>query len=386
MNTNTERKKIEQILTKELSKPTAFDGFFSAMDALPNPDLVLMQSGKGIAAYRELKLDAHLWSCIQSRKSGLLSLSWSLEQNSTIDDKVYKSTYNMLNRLDIHNIMRDILEAPLFGWQPLEIMWETEKATGELLPSAVIARPHEWFQFNMRQELIFKKNLSDSVVISKYKVLCPRFEATYDNPYGNSLLSKCYWPIIFKNGGLKNWVHFADRYGMPILMGQYTRGSTREEANKLADALADMSEDSIIVTPSDINITLHEAVRSTSNSLYKELIKYCNSEISKAILSQTLTTELELGSYAASQTHFKIRKEVILSDIRLVESTINTLINYYIELNFASQAPRFSINADEELKSEKLEIDLKIARESGYKLSKEYLMRNYNFYEGDLID
>lgn len=283
-NQNAERKKIEKILTKELSKPTAFDSFFSAMDALPNPDLVLMQSGKGIASYRELKTDAHLWSCIQSRKSGLLSLSWSLAQNSSITDSVYQSTYNMLNRLDIHSIMRDILEAPLFGWQPLEIIWETNSSTGKILPSAVIARPHEWFQFNQKQELIYKRGISESVGINKYKVLCPRFEATYDNPYGSSLLSKCYWPIIFKNGGLKNWVHFAERYGMPILMGQYTRGSTREEANKLADALADMSEDSIIVTPSDINITLHEAVRSTSNSLYKELIKYCNSEISKAIL------------------------------------------------------------------------------------------------------
>ena len=41
------------ILTKELSKPSAADEFYSAMKVLPNPDTVLKQTGKGIKAYRE---------------------------------------------------------------------------------------------------------------------------------------------------------------------------------------------------------------------------------------------------------------------------------------------------------------------------------------------
>lgn len=331
----------QKILTKELAKPAVFDKFFSEMEALPNPDIVLKQSGKSISAYRDLKIDAHLWSCIQSRKSGLLSMTWTLDNPGVVDRDILQKTQNMLYALDIYNIMRDILEAPLFGWQPLEIVWEIDESSGEIRPNNIVARPHEWFQFNSKGEIIYRRKLSESETVSPYKILCPRFEATYDNPYGNALLSKCYWPIIFKNGGLKNWVHFSERYGMPILMGQYTRGCTRDEADRLADALADMSEDSVIVTPADINITLHEAVRSTSNALYRELIKYCNSEISKAILSQTLTTELELGSYAAAQTHFKIRKEVILSDIKLVEATINKLIEYYVELNFGGECPKF---------------------------------------------
>ncbi len=377
------------ILTKEIYKPTADDSFFSEMHILPNPDLVLRQSGKGISAYRELKIDAHLWSCIQSRKSGLLSMSYKLECNDS-SDEVLSKVNTMLKRLDIYNIMRDILEAPLFGWQPMEIIWEIDPNNYELIPKNIIPRPHEWFGFNSDGELVLNNRITSNEFDSEMplhplKTLCPRFEATYDNPYGNALLAKCYWPIIFKNSGVKNWVHFAERYGMPILMGQYTRGSTRDEADRLADALSLMSEDSVIVTPADINISFHEAVRSTSNSLYRELIKYCNSEISKAILSQTLTTELELGSYAAAQTHFKIRKEVILSDIKLVEKTLNQLIEYYVEINFSGNAPYFVINADEELKSEKLEIDMKIAKESGYRLSKEYLMSNYGFKKNEII-
>lgn len=373
-----------KILTKELSKPSATNSFYSMMQILPNPDTVLMQTGKGISAYRELKIDAHLWSCIQSRKSGLLSMSCSLERN-TASQEVTEQVKLMLSRLNMYDVMRDILEAPLFGWQPIEIIWEYDEELNEIFPKHLMPRPHEWFQFNYKGELIYKKHLLEAESINSYKMLCPRFEATYDNPYGNALLAKCYWPIVFKNGGIKNWVHFSERYGMPILMGQYTRGCTRDEADKLADALADMSEDSVIVTPADINITLHEAIRSTSNNLYKDLIKYCNAEISKAILSQTLTTELTAGSYAAAQTHFKIRKEVILSDIKLVESTINELIRFYVNLNNLSGYPQFKINADEDLKSEKLEIDMKIAKASGYRLSKDYLINNYGFSDEDLL-
>jgi phage gp29-like protein len=44
--------------------------------------------------------------------------------------------------------------------------------------------------------------------------------------------------VIFKNGGLKFWVNFSEKYGMPILMGQYNRGATSEEIEKLAQELA----------------------------------------------------------------------------------------------------------------------------------------------------
>lgn len=67
--------------------------------------------------------------------------------------------------------------------------------------------------------------------------------------------------------------------------------------------------------------------------LYLQLIKLANGEISKALLSETLTTEMDSGSYAASVTHFKVRREVILGDKFLVEQTINKLIEYIAKVN-----------------------------------------------------
>jgi len=373
-------------LTKELITQQFFDNYANIYGILPNPDKVLRKTGKQISTFRDLKNDPHVWSCIQSRKSGVLSLGYSILPNNS-NTAIVSIIETIFKRLDIHHIIRDILEATLFGFQPLEIIWEIDdKSNKQLFPKQIIAKPQEWFYFDTDNKLRFKKQGEiQREELPNYKILNVQYEPSYLNPYGEPLLSKCYWPVVFKNGGLKFWVNFSEKYGMPMLMGQYNRGATSEEIEKLALELANMTEDSIIVAPEDIDIKLHEATRSTSVGLYKELIRYCNAEISKALLSQTLTTELDMGSYAASQTHFRIRKEVIQADIRLVERAMNEIIKYIMELNFNEiNYPLFKIKQNDADNIEQVERDVKIAQTGQVRFTKKYWIEKYGFKEDDI--
>ncbi len=371
----------------ELTKQINYnDRWFATLSGiLPNPDSVLKRTGKTIEAYRELKNDAHVWSCIQSRKSGLLSLDFRIVANGAAAS-IVKELETIFRRLDLNRIEREILEAPLFGYQPMEIIWELRHGKRTtIVPVDFVAKPQEWFFFDSERNLRYKKQGEPKgVVVPKHKIINVLYETSYLNPYGSPLLQKCYWPVVFKNGSLKFWVNFTEKFGMPILMGHYGRGGSQEEAEKLADSLSELVEDSVIVVPSDINLELHEAAKSTSSALYRDLIKFCNAEISKAILSQTLTTELDMGSYAASQTHFKIRKEVILSDIRLVESTMNKLIEAIIDLNFAPPYPQFSLTLNDSDNAQMVERDMRLTQTGQVKFTKEYWMRTYGFKEEDL--
>lgn len=337
-----------KLLTNELVTRDTSYSFFNFIGILPNPDKVLQRTGKTFDAFRELKNDPHVWSCIQSRKSGLLSCKWNLEQLRASEYQ-FDFIKEFLSNIDFHRFLRDISEAPLFGFQPIEIIWEHSGKF--LVPAVLVAKPQEWFAFNPDGELLFKsKGNAKGIKPADYKILNVIYEGSYMNPYGQSLLSKCYWPVTFKNGGLRFWVNFMEKFGMPMIIGQYTRGATTEECQRLADMLAVMTEDTAIVSPSDIQISLHEPNRTTSVELYKELIHHCNAEISKAILSQTLTTELLSGSYAASMTHFRVRREVIRSDIRLAENAINTLLKYISEINFGTKiSPQIHLEPEEEL-------------------------------------
>lgn len=371
------------VLTKQI---TFNDSWFTTLSkVLPNPDTVLKKTGKTIKAYRELKNDAHIWSCIQSRKSGLLSLDFKLLANGA-KNSVVKEIEDILNSLDLNKIEREILEAPLFGYQPMEIIWEVKKGKRNLIvPVDFTAKPQEWFFFDGERKLRYKKQgVPEGVEVPEHKIINVVYEGSYFNPYGNALLQKCYWPVVFKNGSLKFWVNFTEKFGMPILMGHYGRGGSQEDADKLADALAALIEDSVIVAPEDINLELHEAGKSSSSALYRDLIKFCNAEISKAILSQTLTTEVDMGSYAAAQTHFKIRKEVILSDIHLVESTMNKLIKAIVDLNFGKPYPLFSLALNDADNMQMVERDANLAQTGQVKFTKKYWMRTYGFKEDDL--
>ncbi len=334
------RKEIKEKLLQE-----TYSLHYRLTNLLPNPDTILRKIGRGIEIYRELKNDAHVWSCIQSRKTGTLSLPWRIEQNGC-DEGVFRLVNNIFEKLDVYQIESDILEAPLFGFQPIEIIWSIEH--NYIVPKELKARPQEWFAFDNSGNLLFKERFGDEYTkVPQYKVINVQHEASAINPYGHALLAKCYWPVTFKNGGLRFWVNFTEKYGMPILIGQYQRGATNEEIQQLAQDLDSLYEDAILVAPMDVKLELHEANRSSSVDLYLELIRFANNEISKAILSQTLTTELEGGSYAASQTHFQIRKEIILADSRLVQNAFNQLIRYIVELNFETQSfPKFRLETE----------------------------------------
>ena len=354
------------------------DGFASIMDAIPNPDMIMRKTGTTYKGYRELLYDAHLWSCIQSRKSGSLSNEYEIVGDSAVLVK------ELLAEIDIHKLAEDILDSLLFGFQPIEIYWEMKN--GRLAPLKLVAKPQELFYIDTDNQLKYRPaGQTKGTELPERKFLDIRNKAGHSNPYGMALLSKCYWPVKFKNGGIRFWVNFMERYGMPLLVGKYTRGSTMSEAEKLAELLAGMTEDSVIVTPNDIDINLEEPHRYSSVRLYSEMIKLSNSEISKAVLSQTLTTEISTGSRAAAETHFKIRNELVHADMRLVEHGINTLIGYILELNVGkADNTHFQYKEEKENIDKKLERDLRLHKSGAIKLKKEYFTSQYGYNITDI--
>ena len=172
---------------------------------------------------------------------------------------------------------------------------------------------------------------------------------------------------------------------MPHLIGKHPRGATKEETDNLADLLEQMVQDAIAVIPDDSSVEIQEANKSSSAAIYEQLIDKMNAEISKAILGQTLTTEIgSNGSYAASNTHMGIRQDIIDSDKKLVEQTINQLIQWIYEINFSNaEIPVFELYQEEDVDLALAQRD-KILFDSGVKFTKEYFIKTYGFDEEDI--
>ena len=345
---------------------------------MPDPDIVLRKQGKDIKVYKELMCDAHVFACVQSRKSGVMSLEWEIKNKSEKDETTEKLE-KLLKKLDIYKLINDILEATLFGFQPIEIIWG--KVDNLILPIELKAKPPEWFCFDDDNQLKFRtKEHYYGEELPPKKFLCPQSNPSYENPYGERTLSRVFWPVTFKKGGLKFWVIFTEKYGIPNLVGKHPRGASKEETDKLADLLEDMVQDAVAVIPDDSSVEIQEANKSSSAEIFEKLIDKMNAEISKAILGQTLTTEIGAnGSYAASNTHFAVRQDIIDSDRKLVEKTINQLLQWIYEINFTNQdAPVFEMYQEEDVDLTLAQRD-KIISECGVKFTKEYFIKAFGY-------
>lgn len=370
-------------LTEEIATRKGAIDFYSLGMYLPNPDPVLKKQGKDITVYNELLTDAHLGGCVTSRKSGVLSLEWSIDRGKA-KSRQAKLIEDVFKALDLEHIISEILNAPLYGYQALEVIWEN---TGNyILPKSVIGKPQEWFVFGEDNELRLRtKNNHNGEPVPERKFLLVQYEATYKNPYGFPSLSRCFWPITFKRGGMKFWVIFSEKYGMPFLIGKHPRGTAQQETDKLADALENMIQDAVAVIPDDSSVEIKEAGgKAASADIYSKLLEFCKAEVSIALLGQNLTTEVKGGSYAAAKSHMAVREDIIDADKKLVEKAFNTLIRWIAELNFSADAlPLFSMWEEEDVDKDLAERD-KTLVDAGVKFTKQYWIKAYGFEEADI--
>ena len=359
--------------------------YSSLNELLPNPDVILQKNNETLETYKNFLYDAHVSSCVQSRKAGVLSLNWEINRGGTKNTES-KFIEEIFNRLNIRQIISEMLDAPLFGFKPIEIYWGM--LDGKIVPKELKGKPSWWFFFDSNNMLRFKDtNKPLGTLIPNKKFFIIQHNATYDNPYGEAILAKCYYPVIFKKGGMKLWSIFTQKYGMPFLHGKIGLGKGQEEALELFNVLEKLQQDGIAVTEEEVNIEILESAKTSSADIYKSLLHFCNAEISKAILSQTLTTEQgDTGSYAMSQTHLQVRKDVVDSDKQLVEYWLNKLIEWIIEFNFESisEMPRFVMYREQDVDMNLAQRDQTLASTGQVKFTKEYFKRNYGFKDDEI--
>ena len=374
---------MKKHLSEEIATRKRSLNYYSlAMSYLPDPDIVLKKQGKDMKVYKELLCDSHVFACVQSRKAGVLSLEWEINRGLDKDETAEK-VIETIKKLDIYKLINDILDATLFGFQPIEIIWG--RVDNLVLPIELKAKPSEWFCFDDENQLKFRtKEHYFGEELPPKKFLCPQANPSYENPYGERTLSRVFWPVTFKKGGLKFWVIFTEKYGIPHLIGKHPRGASEEETDRLAGLLEQMVQDAIAVIPDDSSVEIQEANKSSSAEIFEKLMDKMNAEISKAILGQTLTTEVgSTGSYAASNTHFAVRQDIIDADKKMVEKTINKLIQWIYEINFSNKdIPVFEMFEVEDIDLGLAQRD-KILSETGVKFTKDYFIKNYGLEEED---
>lgn len=365
------------------SRKNSWDPASALSYYLPDPDPVLRGQGRDIRIYRDLLTDAHVGSVADSRKAGVLTQEWKIERGKA-SGRRHAWVESVFAKLGVRGIITEMLDAPLFGYKPLEIMWE--RRDGMIAPRDIVGKPSEWFRFSPENKLLFlSRERTDGEPVPALKFLLARNDPSYENPYGKRVLARCFWPVTFKRGGFKFWAMFLEKYGMPLLVGTYPRGTEETKVTEMLEMLENMIQDAVAVVPEGSQVDTVETSSSAGTRSYRDFLSFANMEISKAILGQTLTTEMQSsGSYAAAQTHFAVRREIVESDGRIVEETLNELIGFLFELNFGADEPKpvFKLYERKEVQKNRAERDETLSR-TGVRFTKEYYAREYDLRDED---
>lgn len=358
------------------------------MSMLPDPDKIFVENNYDYVVYRDLLTDPHLMAAIQQRKMQVMQMDYhiSYKSDAVVKDEIEK----LFQRLPVSEISGDIMDAIFFGFMVQEIEWN--KNGNKLVPKRLLGKPQEWFIFDKKNELRLRKfkhgfyMFEEGEKLPPYKFILTQHKPTFTNPYGEKILSRCYWPVQLKKGGIEFWQLMMERYGMPYLIGRYPNTFTPVQKNEFLEHLQDMVKDNITIFEEGLGIEVKESPKYEVGQLYENLVKFHNKEISKAVLTVTLTTEIDkVGSYKASEIHKEMLEFLGISDKKLVESSLNKLIDFYCELNYGNiERPRLTLSKKQSVIEESVDRD-KTLVDMGVKFSKEYYMKRYNLSESDFV-
>ena len=376
---------MASLLTDHLATRARSLDFATLGLLLPNPDPILKAQGKDISTYRDLRNDALIGGCIRRRKSAVKALDWGLDKGQAAS-RVTKAVQGVLDGLDIERLIGQMLEATLYGYQPMEVTWA--KVGTLMVPSHIEAKPPEWFSFDADARLRFKTRAAPlfGEELPDKKFLLPRQDPTYQNPYGFADLSMCFWPLIFKKGGLKFWLAFTEKFGSAFSVGKLPRSATPEERATLLDGLEKLIQDGVTVIPDDGSIELVEmAGKSASADLYEKLVNHCRGEIAIALLGQNQTTEAN-ANRASATAGLEVAKDLRDGDAEIVAAAFNQLIQWICEINFGgTEVPTFSLWDQEAQDTLQADRD-KSNYEAGARFTNAYFERAYGYEVGDLVE
>ena len=368
-------------LSGEIASRSRSMDFWAMGSMLPNPDDVLKKLGLDIRVYETLKKDPSVGGAIRRRKSAVRAMERGFRQDC--NPKVKELLNTAFEKLDLTSIINNILEAPLFGYQPLEVLWGND-----WLPSDVVAKPQHWFGFDDDNQLRLKtrEKMLSGEVLPPRKFLLPRQDASYVNPYGFADLSMCYWAVVFKKGGLKFWVTFAEKYGTPWLIGKHPRGSTAPEIDKLLDSLDMLFGDAVGVIPDDNSVEIKEAVgKSATVDVFDRLIDVCKAEINIALLGQNQTTEAS-ANLASATAGLQVTEDIRDGDAQLVMQTLTQLARWIVDIHFGENepCPRYELWEQKEVDDKQAKRDKEL-KAAGANFSNQYFSREYGLEDGDLL-
>ena len=317
---------------------------------LYNPEALLRTNPRGVMLglrlFDDILLDCHAAGVLRNRFMAVAGLPWKIipaanpisgpgrplkkSRSKEIADFVTNALmFSPFNRLNY-----ELMQAILFGVYGAEVLWTLRGR--KIVPYNFIPRHPKQIKFTLDRGLniLTVQDMIYGIPVPKNKFIIFTWGDS-ENPYGKGLGATLWWPVWFKKNALKFWLTYLERFGQPTVVGKYPPGTPPEDQAKLMTALESIQTETGLKIPDTMTLELLEAKRQGSAD-YKDLCGFLDDSMSKAVLGQTLTTQVgSKGALATAKVQENIRHEIVKLDSDMLAETHNhNLIPMIVDLNF----------------------------------------------------
>ncbi len=350
-----------------------------------NPDEMIMK--KGYKIIKKMMSDAHVRGCMNTLKMSTLSSGWEFNAGSDesrdveIRDFVVHNIDEVLKGSFYSDLM-GILNGLENGWSLSEknfVLIKSGKYAGKIgLESIKDKNPAE---YNLNTDDygnvigISNIGLGEDYGKEDYpvdKFIIHTFWKKYENIFGELVLRAVYRHWWSKDNIIKFWNIHLNKWGVPTAVAKYPRGATKKEQDEVKDVIQSIQTQTGIVIPEEFAIELLEAKRRGDAGFLKA-VNFHNSEISKAILGQTLTSEQgDVGSYSLGKVHFNILVFYVVMLQKVLEEVVNEqVIRQLVDYNYPNveNYPKMAMKSIvEEDKQKQVELYIKAVKDGIVKI------------------
>lgn len=257
--------------------------------------------------YSDILMDTHLSSVISKRILSVLSSDIEFRRSGKPDEAINEQIRSPWFR----RLIKDVLDAQFWGFTLCQFFKDGEWVNYDLIP-----RKHA---DPVRRIIMRQQTDITGTSWDEYADLL--FVGDRDDL---GLLAKAAPWVIYKRNTTADWAQFSEIFGMPIREYVYETDDDDARRRAIEDA-QNTGSLAVLIHSAESKMNLLESGNKTGSAeLYERLCERCNSEISKLILGNTLTTESSKnGTQALGTVHSKVEEKVAQADRQYLLDVLN---------------------------------------------------------------
>lgn len=293
--------------------------------------------------------DMHYASVLGTRKLALVGLEARVE--SATDDAADVARADAVRELvdsaEFGELIAHLVDALGKGYAVSEILWDRSQ---KLWVPRFAPRDPRFFTYDRDTGTVLRlldtQDSAQGIPMAPYKFVVHQPRIRSGLPIRGGLARLAAPAYMCKAWTWRDWMAFADIYGMPMRIGTYGPNAKPADINRLMLAVTNLGSDAAAVMSESTKITFEAAANvAGAGNFFDKLVTFWDKQISKGVLGQTMTAD-DGSSNSQAQVHQLVRLDILTADARALSTTLaKQVVRAFVDLNFgpAERCPKITV-------------------------------------------